>query len=228
MNRGKAVIDLKTRKVPAPTATGNDILLDSDGKIRMHYVVYDTHPDVGDGTRVTMAVNLTASNESGFVALGFPDKSGGMFGSQSVVCIPQYNMIVKYEFKVYADQSVLRDGYQTLMDASSKAVYGGIVLKFKKFLVKEGENDIIVNGPHNFIYAFAYAVGERHESNMVKDVINLSLVGTSKMYDINKGKWLAHVIMTGLTWGFFTLLAVGADLLLDFLPPGTTWFNIHD
>ena len=28
----------------------NDIILESDGNIRMQYVVYDPDPDVGDGT----------------------------------------------------------------------------------------------------------------------------------------------------------------------------------
>ena len=56
LNRGKAVIDLRTGDVPALPATGNDILLDSyiliesDGKIRMQYFVSDPDPDFGDGT----------------------------------------------------------------------------------------------------------------------------------------------------------------------------------
>ena len=32
-NRGKSVVGLSTGEVPAPPANGNDILLDSDGKI---------------------------------------------------------------------------------------------------------------------------------------------------------------------------------------------------
>ena len=140
------MIDLSTREVPAPLATGNAILLDSDGKIRMQYVVSDPDPDVGDGTQGTMAVILTASETAGFVALGFPDESGGMVGAQAVVGTPQYNMIVKYDLKGYADQAALLDEQQTLMDASVEAVDGDIVLKLRKFLVEEGGNDIIVDG----------------------------------------------------------------------------------
>ena len=44
------------------------------------------------------------------------------------------------------------------MDASVEAVYGDIVLKFKKFPVEEGENEISVS--QNFIYAFYYTVGK--------------------------------------------------------------------
>ena len=41
-------------------------------------------------------------------------------------------------------------------------VRSDIVPKFKKFLVEEWENEISVNGPHNFIYDFFYTVGEGH------------------------------------------------------------------
>ena len=52
-----------------PPATGNDILLDSDillesnEKKWMHYVVSDPDPDVLDVTRETMGVTLTLSNK---------------------------------------------------------------------------------------------------------------------------------------------------------------------
>ena len=115
-----------------------------------------------------MAVTLTASNTSGFVSLGFPDESGGVVGSQTIIGIPQYNMIVKYDLKGYSDQALLPDEQQTLMDASIEALDGVIVLNFKKFLLEEWENDII---------------------------------------------------LTGLAWGFLTLLSVGADFFTRFPPP---------
>ena len=88
------------------------------------------------------------------------DESGVMVEAQAVVGIPQYKMIVKYDLKVYADQVELPDEHQTLMDASIEAIDGDIVLKFKKFLVEEGGNYIIVDGPQNFIYEFYDTVGE--------------------------------------------------------------------
>ena len=151
-----------------------------------------------------------------------------MFGAQAVIVIPQYNMIVKYELKGYADQAVLPEKYHTLIDDSVEAVDGDIVLKFKNFLLEEGENDIIVDGPQNFIYAFADTVGEGHVANRENAVINLSSCGTSKVSDTNKGKWLAHGILASLTWGFLLLLDIGAAFLRDFLSPGPTWFNIHE
>ena len=45
------------------------------------------------------------------------------------------------------------------MDTSIEAVDCDIVLKFKKFLVEEEENEISVSGPQNFIYAFVDTVG---------------------------------------------------------------------
>ena len=60
------------------------------------------------------------------------------------------------------------------MDASADSIYGDIVLKFKKFLVEEGENEISVSGPQNFICAFADTVGEGHGSNRDKSGIALS------------------------------------------------------
>jgi len=161
------------------------------------------------------------------VALGIPGASGGMVGAQAILGIPQYNMTVKYDLIGYAAQAALPDVQQTLMDASVESVDGDIVLKFKKFLVEEGENDIIVDGPQNFIYAYADTVGEGHGSNRGKAVINLLSGGTSKVSDPDQGKWLAHGILAGLAWGFLTPLAVGAALLKDFLPPGPTWFKIH-
>ena len=74
-------------------------------KLWVQYVVSDPDPDVVDGTRGTMAVTLTASDTAGFVALGFLDESGGMVGAQAVLGIPQYNMIVQYDLKGYADQA---------------------------------------------------------------------------------------------------------------------------
>ena len=68
--------------------TGNDILLYSDGKIRMQYVVSYPDPNGGDGTRGTMAVTLTLSDTAGFVPLGLTYDSGGLIGYQAVVCIP--------------------------------------------------------------------------------------------------------------------------------------------
>ena len=56
-----------------------------------------------------MDVILTASDISGFVALVLPDKSGDMVRAQAVVTITQYNMIVKYDLKGYADQGALSD-----------------------------------------------------------------------------------------------------------------------
>ena len=86
-----------------------------------------------------MAVNLTTSSTSGFVALDFPVESGSMVGAQSVVRIPQNNMIVKDDLKGYSDQAELPDKHQIIMDASIESVDGDIVLKFKKFLVEGGK-----------------------------------------------------------------------------------------
>ena len=46
------------------------------------------------------------------------------------------------------------------MDASVEAVDGDIVLKFKKFLVEEVENETSVSGTQNFIYTISDTVGE--------------------------------------------------------------------
>ena len=43
------MIVLSTGEVSTPPETRNDILLYSDGKVRMQYVVYDPGPYVGDG-----------------------------------------------------------------------------------------------------------------------------------------------------------------------------------
>ena len=63
---------------------------------------------------------------------------------------------------------------------------------------------------------------------MGKDDINLILGATYKVFDPNQGIWLDHGILAGLVWGFLTLLNVGADLLQYFIPPGTTWFKMHE
>ena len=86
------------------------------------------------------------------------------------------------------------------MYASVKDVDSDIVPRFNKFLVKEGENDIIVDGTHKFIYVFAYTVDEGHGSNRGKAAINIISSGSSKVSDTNKGKWLSHSILVGLAW----------------------------
>ena len=56
------------------------------------------------------------------------------------------------------------------MDTSVEAVDGDIVLKFKKFLVEEGENEI--SASQKFIYAFDDTVGE---SSMLYLILTLML-----------------------------------------------------
>ena len=97
------MIGLGTGELRETPETGNDILIDIYGKIRIQYVVYDPEPDVRHGEWGTMDVTLSASDASGFVDLGLYDESRGMVGAQSIVGIPQYNMIVKYDLKEYAD-----------------------------------------------------------------------------------------------------------------------------
>ena len=52
------------------------------------------------------------------------------------------------------------------MKDSIKDVDGEILLRFKKLLVEEGENEI--SDSQNFIYLFAETVGEGHNSNSIK------------------------------------------------------------
>ena len=76
------MIDLSTREVKSTTESMNaiilysDILLDSDGKIWMQYVVSDPDPDVGYGTSKTMGVTLTASEKGGGCGPRIPSYSG--------------------------------------------------------------------------------------------------------------------------------------------------------
>ena len=66
------------------------------------------------------------------------------------------------------------------MDDSIEAVYGNIVIKFRKFLVEKGVNVIIVDGYYNLIYAFADTVGEVHGSNCGKMLLILAQVEPPK------------------------------------------------
>ena len=85
------------------------------------------------------------------------------------------------------------------MDNSIEAVDGDTVLNFNKFLVEEGENDIIVVGTQNFIYEFSDTVDKGNGSNRGKAVINIISGGRSKVSDPNQGKWLSNGIMLVLT-----------------------------
>ena len=80
------------------------------------------------------------------------------------------------------------DEQKTLMDASVESVDGYIVLKFKKFFVEEGGNDMIFDAPQNFIHVFSGTVGEVHGSKRGKAVINIISGGTFKFSDHNQGK----------------------------------------
>ena len=61
-----------------------------------------------------------------------------------------------------------------IKDTYVEDVDGGIVIKFKKFLVEEGGNEISVSGTQNFIYAFSDTVGEGNGANRGKAGIDLS------------------------------------------------------
>ena len=97
------------------------------------------------------------------------------------------------------------------MDASIEAVDGEIVLRFNKFLVEESVNDIIFDGPQNFIYEFSDTVGEGHGANRGVAVINIVSGGTSNVSDPNQDNWLAHGILEGLALIFLMLFDVGAS-----------------
>ena len=114
------------------------------------------------------------------------------------------------------------------MNASVEAVDGYIVLKFRKFLVDEGDNGISISGTQNFIYVFSNTVGEGYESNRGKAVMNIRSGGTSKVSDPNQGKRLDCGILEGLAWVFLALLGVGSALLQYFSPTGPTSFNIYE
>ena len=92
-------------------------------------------------------------------------------------------MIVKCDLKRYADQAALPDEQQIFMDASVETVDGDIVFKFKKLLVEEGENDIFVDIPQNFIYEFATTIAEVHGPNRYKSVMSISSCERSKLSD---------------------------------------------
>ena len=69
------------------------------------------------------------------------------------------------------------------MDASIDAKDCDIALKLKKFIIEERWNDIIVDGPQNYIYTFTDTFGEGGGSHMGKDDINLILGATYKVFD---------------------------------------------
>ena len=71
-------------------------------------------------------------------------------------------------------------------------------------------------------------VDEVPGSNRYKAVMNIISGETFKVSDPNQGNLLAHGILTGLALGFLMLLGVGSALFQYLLPPGTTWFKIHD
>ena len=83
------------------------------------------------------------------------------------------------------------------MDDSVEALNSDIVLKFKKFLVEQVENDIIVYGPQNLIYELFGTFGKGHGSNIEKAVINNISGVRSKVSDPNQGRGLSHGIHPG-------------------------------
>ena len=63
-------------------------------------------------------------------------------------------MIVKYELKEYANQATMPDKQQTPIDASVGDVYGDIVLKIKKLLLKEGGMTLLLMVPRTLYTHF--------------------------------------------------------------------------
>ena len=55
------------------------------------------------------------------------------------------------------------------MEASIEYIDGDIVLKFKKFLVEEGENEISFS--QNFIYSYSDTVGEFSNLYLILNLI---------------------------------------------------------
>ena len=77
------------------------------------------------------------------------------------VSITQYNMIVKYELKGYANHAALPDEQQTVTDISIEAGDGDILIKFNKLLVEDGGITLLTMVPRSsYIHLLALLVRE--------------------------------------------------------------------
>ena len=65
------------------------------------------------------------------------------------------------------------------------------VINSNKFLVEEWENELFVDGTQNFIYAFAYTVGEGHGLNRENLLLILAWMEPPKfLIPINESGYL--------------------------------------
>ena len=133
--------------VTSSSDDGGDVnVIKFDPFLTMEYAIANPDPSVGDGSRGTISITLSYRFE-GWIALGIPHPDGpnSMVGD-AVVGLPDEGGVYKYHLRSLSNVERMDDERQgTLMDASVvQAGDGRTIMRFKKFLVEEGELPIRV------------------------------------------------------------------------------------
>ena len=109
-----------------------------------------------DGRDVLCARLERASDVVGGGYIGFGISPGGtMDGAVGIIGLPDGGTVMKYDLSGDRSVEVMTDDRQTLMSASitTRTEDGMTIMEFAKYLIEDGENEILANGTNTFLYA---------------------------------------------------------------------------
>ena len=109
-----------------------------------------------DGRDVLCARLERVSDVVGGGYIGFGISPGGtMDGAVGIIGSPNGGTVMKYNLSGDRSVEVMTDDKQTLMSASiiTQAEDGTTIMEFAKYLIEDGENEILANGANTFLYA---------------------------------------------------------------------------
>jgi hypothetical protein len=78
-----------------------------------------------------------------------------MDGAVGIIGLPDGGTVMKYDLSGDRSVEVMTDDRQTLMSASitTRTEDGMTIMEFAKYLIEDGENEILANGANTFLYA---------------------------------------------------------------------------
>mmetsp|Transcript_762 Transcript_762/g.1557 ORF Transcript_762/g.1557 Transcript_762/m.1557 type:complete len:225 (-) Transcript_762:1479-2153(-) len=98
-----------------------------------------------------LCARLESDTES-FIGFGI-SPTGRMAGGEGIIGLPDAGTVKKYTLGNVERTKLMSDEKQTLMHTNITQTDGKTVMEFAKYLLEEGEHEILVNGDNVFLYA---------------------------------------------------------------------------
>lgn len=111
---------------------------------------------------------------------GAISRGGKMSGGQGIIGLPDAGTVKKYILGNVERLKLMPDEKQTLMNTNITQADGKTYMEFTKYLMENGEHEILTNGDNVFLYAMG-SMNELgfHRDNMGAFTVDFEIAGTS-------------------------------------------------